>query len=355
MRVAARHGSNPESVDLDQLGKPVCGLGFGVFPASGSLPRAMTLADYVHTLGQDLLRRHGERVHKLALNAGFTCPNRDGSKGTGGCTFCNNASFTPSAHDLPPLADQIAAGASVVGRRTGARLYLAYFQAYTNTYGSRDELAAQYEEALAQPGVVGLSVGTRPDCVDARVADLLASIRDRGYEVWLELGLQSAFDATLERVNRGHGFAEYRTALRLAQTRGLPVCTHLIVGLPGEGREHALASLERVLDLGVDGLKLHPLHVVRHTRMAWEWRRGLYRPLPLAEYVAIAADLIERTPPEVRFHRLTGTASKAILLAPDWCGRKWAVLNAIEAELRRRGTRQGSRFLPVEAKARACG
>lgn len=313
----------------------------------------MTLADYVHTFGQDLLRRHGERVHKLALNAGFTCPNRDGSKATGGCTFCNNASFTPSARHHPPLADQIAAGAAVVARRTGARRFLAYFQAYSNTYADLDNLAAQYETALAQPGVVGLSVGTRPDCVDRDVVDLLASIRDRGFEVWLELGLQSAFDATLERVNRGHGFAEYRAALRLAQGRGLPVCTHLILGLPGEGREHALASLERVIDLGLDGLKLHPLHVVRHTRLALDWGRGHYRPLALSEYVGMAADLIERTPPDVRFHRVTGTASADILLAPDWCGRKWAVLNAIEAELRRRGTRQGSRFMPMVA-ASAC-
>ncbi len=304
----------------------------------------MTLADRVHTLGQDLLRRHGQRVHKLALNAGFSCPNRDGLKGTGGCTFCNNASFNPSSRAVPPLAEQIAAGAAVVGRRTGARRYLAYLQAYTNTYGDVEQLGALYEQALAQPGVIGISVGTRPDCVGPEVVDLLAGIRDRGYEVWLELGLQSAFDDTLARVNRGHGFAEYRTALLLARARGLPVCTHLILGLPGEGPERAHASLQRVLALGVDGLKLHPLHVVRHTRLAWEWRRGHYQPLSLEAYVQTAADLIERTPPEVRFHRLTGTASLDILLAPAWCNKKWLVLNAIEAELRRRGTAQGHRL-----------
>lgn len=304
----------------------------------------MTLADHVHTLGQDLLRRHGQRVHKLALNAGFSCPNRDGLKGTGGCTFCNNASFTPNSRAVPTLAEQIAAGAAVVGRRTGARRYLAYFQAYTNTYAGVEQLADLYEEALAQPGVIGLSVGTRPDCVDPEVVELLAGIRNRGYEVWLELGLQSAFDDTLARVNRGHGFAEYRNALLLARGRGLPVCTHLILGLPGEGPDRALASLERVLELGVDGLKLHPLHVVRHTRLAWEWRRGHYQPLTLEAYVRTAADLIECTPPEVRFHRLTGTASLDILLAPSWCNKKWRVLNAIEAELRQRGTAQGYRL-----------
>ncbi len=301
----------------------------------------MTLADYVHTFGQDLLRRHGQRVHKLALNAGFTCPNRDGVRGRGGCTFCNNASFNPSTHSVPSLREQIAAGAAVVRRRTGAMRFLAYFQAYTNTYGDIARLAALYDEALRQPGVVGLSVGTRPDCVGPEVADLLVSLRDRGYEVWLELGLQSAFDDTLARVNRGHGLAEYRKALQLAQERDLPVCTHLIIGLPGEGPDRALSSLDRVLDLGVEGLKIHPLHVVRHTQLAWEWRRGHYRAWTMEEYVSTAADLIERTPSDIRFHRLTGTAAKDILLAPVWCSRKWAVLNAIEAELRRRGTRQG--------------
>ena len=145
----------------------------------------------------------------------------------------------------------------------------------------------------------------------------------------------------MARVNRGHGFAEYRTAVAAAHRRGLPVCAHLIVGLPGEGREAALRTLDRVLELGVEGLKLHPLHVVRHTQLAVEWGRGEYQPLALDDYIRICADLVERTPPSVVYHRLTGTASRDILLAPAWCSQKWAVLNGIEAELYRRGTRQG--------------
>lgn len=301
----------------------------------------MALSDLVNTFGSDLKRRYGERVHKVAINAGLSCPNRDGSKGRGGCTFCNNASFNPSARHPPPVAEQIAAGRAVILKRTGARRYLAYFQAYTNTYGDLDLLARLYRQALAEPDLVGLSVGTRPDCCPPAVLDLLAGLRDQGHEVWLELGLQSAFDATLARVNRGHGFAEYRQALGAARARGLRVCTHLIVGLPGEGRREASASLDRVLDLGTDGLKLHPLHVVKGTRLANDWRRGAYVPLTMAGYIAIAADLIERTPPGVVYHRLTGTAAADILLAPAWCSRKWAVLNGIEAELRRRGSAQG--------------
>jgi radical SAM protein (TIGR01212 family) len=303
----------------------------------------MQLTHHVHTFGQWLLERHGQRVHKIALNAGFTCPNRDGSKGIGGCTFCNNASFNPSARTAAPIPAQIASGRQGIARRTRARKYLAYFQAYTNTYAEVAELERLYDEALAHEDVIGLSVGTRPDCVPAEVLDLLAGYRDRGHEVWLELGLQSAFDETLARVNRGHRLDAYVQACRSARRRGIPVCTHLIVGLPGEGARHALASLDIVLDIGTDGLKLHPLHVVKGTRLANEWRRGDYVPLALEDYVMIAADLIERTPWEVVYHRITGTAPERLLLAPAWCSRKWPVVNAIVAELARRGSRQGMR------------
>ena len=299
----------------------------------------MTLADFVPTFGQELLARYGERVHKLAINAGFTCPNRDGSKGMGGCTFCNNASFTPAARRAPSVAEQIAAGRAVLAKRTGARRFIAYFQAYTNTYADVRELERLYAEALAEPDVIGLSVGTRPDCVPDSVLDLLCAIRDRGYAVWLELGLQSAFDETLAAVNRGHGFAEYAAATRAARRRGIPVCAHLIAGLPGETAAHVHATLDRVLELGVDGLKLHPLHVVKGTQLANQWRRGEYTPLAFEDYIGIAADVVERTPRTIPFHRLTGTAPDNLLLAPAWCGWKWKVLNAIEHELRRRTSR----------------
>jgi len=310
---------------------------------------ASVLSSRVHTFGQYLLRRYGERVHKLAINAGFTCPNRDGTKGRGGCTFCNNVSFSPNARREPEVAEQLAAGRRVLAKRTGARRFIAYFQAYTNTYDDVNRLRALYDQALAEPDVVGLSVGTRPDCVPPEVLDLLAGYRDRGYEVWLELGLQSAFDATLERVNRGHGFAEYAQAARAARRRGLPLCTHLIVGLPGEAPRDALASLERVLDLGVDGLKIHPLHVVKGTRLANEWRRGEYSPLAFDDYVETAVEMVRRTPPEVVYHRLTGTAAQNILLAPAWCNWKWRVLNAITRRLEAAGAYQGDHLgaLPV--------
>ena len=327
----------------------------------------MALSDRVHTFGQDLLARHGERVHKIAIDAGFTCPNRDGSKGIGGCTFCNNQSFNPadpaiscgSTPGITPilpspggrirrsrlpvtLEAQVARAKQAIAQGTGARKYLAYFQAYTNTYADVETLRRLYDAALALPGVIGLSVGTRPDCVPEAVLDLLADYRAAGHEVWLELGLQSAFDETLERVNRGHGMAEYITATRAARARDLPVCCHLILGLPGEDESHYRQSLERVLETGVDGIKLHPLHVVRHTVLANQWQRGEYTPLSQTDYVRAAANLIERTPWPIRFHRVTGTAPADLLLAPAWVVHRWPTLNAIEAELARRGTRQGA-------------
>ncbi len=301
---------------------------------------SLNLAAYVPTFGQSMLRKYGERVHKIAIDAAFTCPNRDGSKGRGGCSFCNNVSFSPNGRKPAPLAQQIASGRRVLPKRTGAQKYIAYFQAYTNTYADAERLDSLYRQALAEPDVIGLSVGTRPDCVPPEVLDLLCGYRDQGYEVWLELGLQSAFDATLERVNRGHGFTDYRNTLSAARRRGLQVCTHLIAGLPGETAWHSRETLRRVLELGTDGLKLHPLHVVKGTALANDWRRGEYKPLTLEQYVGIAADLVEMTPPGVFYHRITGTASRDILLAPLWCAEKWRVLNAITRELHERSLTQ---------------
>lgn len=296
----------------------------------------MTLSQYVYTFGQSMLQCYGERVHKVALDVGLSCPNRDGSKGRGGCTFCNNSSFSPNGRKPASIAEQIENGRQVIKKRTGAKKFIAYFQAYSNTYAEVNYLQKLYNQALSEPDVIGLSIATRPDCVSHEVLTLLAGYRDDGYEIWLELGLQSAFNTTLERVNRGHGFEEYYHSARNARSLGIPVCTHLIMGLPGETRRHNMQSLQKVLDTGVDGLKFHPLHVVKGTQLANEWRRGQYQPLSMEEYISTVADLIEITPPNIVFHRLTGTASPDILLAPAWCAKKWQVLNGLEQELRSR-------------------
>lgn len=294
-----------------------------------------------------MLKRYGERVHKISIDASFTCPNRDGSLGIGGCTFCNNASFSPNGRAPAAVNQQIDAGKFILRKRTGAHKYIAYFQAYTNTYAETELLKRQYDQALAEPDVVGLAVGTRPDCVADSVLDLLVSYQNRGFEVWLELGLQSSFDETLERVNRGHDFAAYRSTLMRARKRGLQVCTHLIIGLPGENEQHYTTTLDRVLELGVDGLKLHPLHVVKGTQLANEWRRGEYQPLKLDDYARIAANLIQQTPPEIIYHRLTATAAENILLAPGWCAKKWLPLNLIAQELAARQHFYNAQINPI--------
>ena len=309
-----------------------------LMPLSNGRPYAtasnnpMQLHHHLNSFGQYLRARHGRRVQKLALNVGFSCPNRDGSKGRGGCTFCNNASFTPHARQAPSLSEQLSSGRAHM-QQLGTTRYLAYFQAYTNTYADVETLDELYRSALQHQDIVGLAIGTR----EHAVLDLLVRYQEQGYEVWLELGLQSAFDSTLRRVNRGHGYAEYLDAVRRARRRSIPLCTHLIVGLPGEQAEHSLCTINRVIDAGVDGLKLHPLHVVKGSQLANEWRRGEYQPMRFIEYVNLASEMIRRTPTDVLFHRVTATAQNQLLLAPDWCAHKWPVMNAIGENLARHG------------------
>ncbi|WP_432474154.1 TIGR01212 family radical SAM protein [Amphritea sp. HPY] len=315
-----------------------------VAPAQASANPDMNLTRYINTFACAMQQRYGEKVHKVSINAAFTCPNRDGTKGIGGCTFCNNSSFNPNTQQAPGVCEQVAAGKQVIRKRTGARKYLAYFQAYTNTYAEISSLKALYDEALAIDDVIGLSIGTRPDCVPDKVLDLLASYRDQGYEIWLELGLQSTSDKVLQGVNRGHGFGEYVDAVNRVQQRELQYCTHLIAGLPGESVQATADSAQRVISMGTTGLKLHPLHIVRGTQMARQWKQGGVTPMTLDEYIQVVADIVCEAPPELIFHRLTGTANKDLLLAPDWTEYKWKVLNGIYLELEQRGTIQGSAF-----------
>jgi len=288
---------------------------------------------YVNTLGRHLKARFGQHVRKLALDAGFTCPNRDGTLGRGGCAFCSVRSFNEGDSSLP-LGEQLAARRTELKR---ASRYIAYFQAYTSTYAEVEELRRLYAEATRQTDIVGLCVGTRPDCVPDTVLEILADYRQRGYEVWLELGLQSAHEETLRRINRGHGFAAYVDAVARAHRHAIPVCTHLILGLPGESDVMCRRTHARVLELGVAGLKLHPLMIVKGSSMAAQYARGeLAAPL-IDDYAAAAADLIRRTPPEVVFHRVTATAREPTLIAPDWCHTSWPAIHAICNDLIRNG------------------
>ncbi|HDX8377213.1 TPA: TIGR01212 family radical SAM protein [Aeromonas dhakensis] len=294
----------------------------------------MQLHELVNTFGQDLKQRHGQKIHKLSIHGAFTCPNRDGTLGRGGCTFCNVSSFADES------AQQLSVVRQLLARRdevTRAKRYLAYFQAYTSTYAEVEYLQRMYEEALSVNDMVGLCVGTRPDCVPDAVLDLLAGYQARGYEVWLELGLQSANDKTLQRINRGHGYAAYVDAVTRAHQRGIKVCAHLIVGLPGEVPMDSLDTLHRIVDTGVEGIKLHPLHVVEGSTLGKAWQAGRLDVLSLEQYVEAAVAMIQHTPPEVVYHRISASARRPTLLAPAWCENRWTAMADIASALARTG------------------
>ncbi|EGU21299.1 hypothetical protein SX4_0654 [Vibrio mimicus SX-4] len=298
----------------------------------------MQLHRLVNTIGQDLQRRYGEKVHKLTLHGGFSCPNRDGTIGRGGCTFCNVASFANEETQQQSIHDQLKDRAGEIKR---AKKYLAYFQAYTSTYAEVQVLKSMYEQALEVADIVGLCVGTRPDCVPDAVLELLADYVQQGYEIWLELGLQTAHDHTLKRINRGHDFACYAEITAKARALGIKVCTHLIVGLPGEGRSENMSTLQQVLKVGTDGIKLHGLHIVEGSTMAKAWRAGRLAVLEQDEYVSIVCEMIRSTPPQIIYHRVSSAARRPTLLAPLWCENRWWAMTAIGQTLEIEGP-QGS-------------
>lgn len=298
----------------------------------------MQLHELVNTIGQDLQRRYGEKVHKLTLHGGFSCPNRDGTIGRGGCTFCNVASFSDEEAQVQSIHEQLKDRAGEVSR---AKRYLAYFQAYTSTYAEVQVLKNMYEEALKAADIVGLCVGTRPDCVPDAVLELLAGYVNKGYEIWLELGLQTANNQTLKRINRGHDFECYAEITKKARALGIKVCTHLIVGLPKEHRADNIETLQNVLDAGTDGIKLHGLHIVEGSTMAKAWKAGRVNVQELDEYVAIASEMIRMTPPDIIFHRVSSAARRPTLLAPLWCENRWLAMTEIGRALNRDGA-QGS-------------
>jgi hypothetical protein len=291
-----------------------------------------------------LVQEFGSRVYKLCLDAGFTCPNRDGSKAVGGCTFCDVAG-SGGAHIESTIGisaqvrDQIANSE----RRYRARKFIAYFQAFTNTYAPVERLHAVYDAAICDHRIVGLSVGTRADCVSHEVCELLASYRPR-VRVWLELGIQTVNQATLDRVNRAETVEEFHLACSMAKAAGLDLVLHIIFGLPGDTAEDCMRSIEFANRHGVSGVKIHNLYVDSRSPIAVDWRKGLVRLPEFDEYCSLVCDALERLDPGILVHRLTGHAPSPYHLGPGWALGKPAAIEKIAAELRRRGTYQGFRF-----------
>jgi len=299
---------------------------------------------HINSYGSYLRRRFGMRVSKVNVDAGFTCPNRDGSKGTGGCIYCNNVSFSPKeTQAVVPLEEQMAAGMAYHRTRLGSEKFIVYFQKYTNTYGSTELLAELYNRALDHPDVIGISVGTRPDSLSDEALDLLTEIARTKY-VCLELGLQSMDDAILHRINRGHTLDDFIGAVGRAAGRNFDICAHLIHGFHGESSEDFLKAAGLMASLPIDSLKLHQLHAVEGTELAELYRRGEFVPLTLEQYVATVADFLELLPPRIAIQRLYGSAPLAISVAPQWGLKNNQMWYAIVNELTRRGSWQGCRM-----------
>lgn len=286
----------------------------------------------------------GERVQKIPLDAGLSCPNRDGTLSRNGCIFCDRKGSGSGAmiDRSMSIEDQILSGIVHARHRYGARKFIAYFQSFTNTYGPLDRLKVLYDSALSLPEMVGLSVATRPDCADPGVMGLLRSYGDR-FLVWVEFGLQSAHNETLKRIGRGHDVAAFEKAVMSALRFQLNVCAHVILGLPGENKNMMHETARYLGQIPINGVKIHLLYVVKGTPLATLYERGEFRCLEREEYAELAVDFLELLPPEIVIQRLTGDPFGTDLLAPEWAREKGANLQLIKEKMEERQTWQGKK------------
>lgn len=289
--------------------------------------------------------KFGVRVQKISINAGFTCPNRDGSKGRGGCTYCNNQTFVPGyCHPVKTITQQIDEGIRFFSKKEKYynQAYLAYFQSYTNTYDSLEKLESIYGEAIRHPAIKGIVVGTRPDCVDERILSYFADLSRERY-VMIEYGIESTNDATLERINRGHDYQCAVDAINLTASMGIPVGAHMILGLPGEDREMILGHADRLNQLPLDALKLHQLQLVRGTLMAREAREypERFSFFKAEEYIDLIIDFVERLKPEIAIERFVSQSPGNLLISPDWGLKNFEFVARLEKRMEERDTWQG--------------
>ena len=283
----------------------------------------------------------GCRVQKITIDAGLSCPNRDGTISLDGCIFCNDRGSGTGAHQKGlTVSGQIAAAKPMLAKRYKAKKFIAYFQSFTNTYGPIDTLKHLYEQALDAEDMVGLSVGTRPDCISEPVLELLQDYA-KNYLIWIEYGLQSAHDSTLALINRGHDFNCFKTAVEATKNRGIRICAHVILGLPNEKKEHMLQTARIIADMAIDGIKLHLLYVVKGTILEKRYHENNYKCLEQQEYVDIVCDFLERIPTQTVIQRLTGDPHPKELVAPTWSLKKAETIALIRKTLENRDTWQG--------------
>lgn len=295
----------------------------------------------------DYFRTHfSDKVQKISLNAGCTCPNRDGTAGVGGCTYCNNRSFSPEyTAKLKSIPEQMEEGIAFFARKYPHMKYLAYFQSYTNTYGDRERLRTMYEAALSQPNVVGLVVGTRPDCMDEELLRYFRALQ-KWTHVYIEYGVESTLGQTLERVNRGHTFADAQQTIRATAAYGLPCGAHLIIGLPGESREDYLHHITELNSLPITSIKLHQLQILRGTILGKEYRQApsTFRLMTADEYLEIAIDLLRHMRPTLYVDRFVSQAPQDLILAPKWSIKNYIFTNKLVNTMLEQGYRQGDLY-----------
>lgn len=291
-------------------------------------------------LGNYLIERFGQKVWKVPVDAGFTCPNRDGVKGVGGCIYCNNDAF--SQVDEVEIAVQVSGRIETL-KKKNIHAYIVYFQSYSNTYGSIDEIKRKIESALVDDGIVSIHIGTRPDTIDAEKLDYLAELNKK-YEVVIEYGLQSARPESLEYLNRGHTVEDFVKAVEMTHERGLKVCAHIIFGLPDETKEDMLNSVKLVASLGVHSVKFHHLHVVKNTELENKYLQGKIKLLTDYQYAEILAYCIPHLPSQTVISRLVGDATEEIFVAPKWDLAKSGVINLALKIMKSKQLHQGDLF-----------
>ncbi len=301
-----------------------------------------------NTFSAYLKQKFGVKVYKITIDAGFSCPNRDGTISSGGCIFCDGSgSFSQAHSNLLSVEQQVETGIKTLSERFGAEKFMSYFQAYSNTYKPVKELEKIYDSSLKNEKIIGISIGTRPDCVDDDKLKLISSY-NQNYETWIEYGLQSIHDKTLSRINRGHDYNCFLKAYERSKEFGLNVCVHVILGL-WETHDEIMQTAQELARLKVDGVKIHMLCAIKNTPLSKMYERGEIDFMSEEDYVKTVCDFLEYLPETTTIHRMAGNGLKKDLIAPRWLGKKFDTLNKIDRELELRGSYQGNHFIYGES------
>ncbi len=299
-----------------------------------------------YTLNEFLKEKFGEKVKKIPLDAGLTCPNRDGTKGLGGCIYCDSkGSGTGFFKEGKSLEEQVKFFLEIFKRKKFNK-FIAYFQSFSNTYAPVEKLKELYDIVFIDPSIVGLAIGTRPDCIDEKNVDLLKTYQEKGYYLWVELGLQSIFNKTLELINRGHTFEDFLEAYSLLKENNIPVVVHIIFGLPEETKEMMMETVKTLAKLKVDGIKFHALYILKGSKMEEIYLKGEYKPLEMEEYVELVAYALTYLPPSTVVHRVCSEAKEEDILAPLWITKKMEVINLLRKVMSEKELYQGKNYPP---------